>query len=402
MNFLFGLFATPLGYVLHWVYSLIPNYLVAIFVFTLLINIVLFPLGLSSQKNAAERARLAPRLERLQKKYGADQRKMAEKQQQLYEKEGVKMTGGCLPSILRMLVLFSVIAVIYKPLTYVKLMDAEQVAICAEAAEETMLENLKAEYPEDSKDYEKKAKTLSQRFAEKSYYSQLYTMKYLDDCREPIQAALMEKGKLTETEAEAFLDEMEDTKKDFTVLGISLLGVPSETGIRPNWLWLIAILSGLSSLLTSLLSMRYTKMGMTEAQKQAGGCSTSGMMYGMPVFSLIIAFSVPAGVAVYWIFSSLIGLVSTVLLNKIYNPAKIRAQAEIEYAERRRKKAEDKERLKQARLAEQAAWQREENEKRAAKEGRGTVKRTDAGKKTENTAQETPIEGDEDAEDKEE
>ena len=375
MGFLFGLFATPLGYVLHWVYSLVPNYLVAIFLFTLLINIVLFPLSISTQKNSAQRARLAPRLERIQKKYANNQKKIAEKQQQLYEKEGVKMTGGCLPMILRMLVLFSVIAVIYKPLTYVKLMDKDRITVCAEAVQSTLLEELKTEYPEDSKEYEKKAKELNQRFSGGSYYTELYTMKYLDECREPVLAALMQDDKMTEAEAVAFIEEVEDTKEDFTVLGVSLLGVPSETGIRPNWLWLIALLSGAASFLTSMLSMRYSRAGMTEAQKKAGGCSTNGMMYTMPLFSLYIAFIVPAGVAVYWIFSSLIGMVSTVILNTMYNPAKIRAQAEIEYAERRRKKAEDKERLKQARLAEQAAWQQEEKEKRAAKEGRATPKR---------------------------
>lgn len=375
MGFLFGLFATPLGYVLHWVYSLVPNYLVAIFLFTLLINIVLFPLSISTQKNSAQRARLAPRLERIQKKYANDQKKIAEKQQQLYEKEGVKMTGGCLPMILRMLVLFSVIAVIYKPLTYVKLMDKDRITVCAEAVQSTLLEELKTEYPEDSKEYEKKAKELNRRFSGGSYYTELYTMKYLEECREPVLAALTQDDKMTEAEAVAFIEEVEDTKEDFTVLGVSLLGVPSETGIRPNWLWLIALLSGAASFLTSMLSMRYSRAGMTEAQKKAGGCSTNGMMYTMPLFSLYIAFIVPAGVAVYWIFSSLIGMVSTVILNTMYNPAKIRAQAEIEYAERRRKKAEDKERLKQARLAEQAAWQQEEKEKRAAKEGRATPKR---------------------------
>ena len=114
---IFGLLATPLGYVLHWVAKFVPSYFVAIFLFTLLIKLVLFPLNISSQKSAAQKARLAPRLERLQKKYAQDRQKMAQKQQELYEKEDVKMTGGCLPQLLQMLVLFSVIAVIYKPLT---------------------------------------------------------------------------------------------------------------------------------------------------------------------------------------------------------------------------------------------------------------------------------------------
>lgn len=379
---LFGLFAVPLGYVLHWVYSIVPNYLVAIFMFTLLVNIVLFPLSISTQKNSAERARLAPRLERLQKKYGADQKKMMEKQQQLYEKEGVKMTGGCLPMLLRMLVLFSVIAVIYKPLTYVKLMDTESIAICAEAVKEESLKELKAQYPEDSKEYEKKAKKITQTMNGNSYYSELYTMRDTEKYRASIVTALTAEDRMSADEAELFVEEMLDTEKDFSILGISLLGVPSETGIRPNWLWLIALLSGLASFLSSMQSMRYSRAGMTEAQKKAGGCSTNGMMYMMPLFSLYIAFIVPAGVAVYWIFSSLLGMVSTMILNAMYNPAKIRAQAEAEYAERRRKKAEDKERLKQARLAEQAAWQREENEKRAAKEGRAPKKKQETPQKS--------------------
>ena len=97
----------------------------------------------------------------------------------------------------------------------------------------------------------------------------------------------------------------------------------------------------------------------------------------MPIMSLVISFSVPAGVAVYWIFSNLLALVQTVALNAMYNPAKIRAQAELEYAERRRKKQEDKERLKAARLAEQAAWQKEENEKRAQKAGKKPAPKTE-------------------------
>ena len=50
----------------------------------------------------------------------------------------------------------------------------------------------------------------------------------------------------------------------------------------------------------------------------------------------------PGGVGIYWICSNIIAVIQTIILNKIYNPGKIRAQAEAEYEERRRKKAEDK------------------------------------------------------------
>ena len=57
------------GWVLRWIFKLVPNYLVAIFLFVLLTRILMFPLSLKTQKGQADRARLAPRLERLKKKY---------------------------------------------------------------------------------------------------------------------------------------------------------------------------------------------------------------------------------------------------------------------------------------------------------------------------------------------
>ena len=146
MMALFSLFAEPLGWVMRWIYQLIPSYFVALILFTVLVRLVLFPLSIKNQKNTADRARLAPRLERIQKKYGQDRQKMMQKQQELYEKEGVKMTGGCLPMVFQMLVLFSVIAVIYKPLTYVQNnVSAEHIDTCISVAIEHMDPNNKTD-----------------------------------------------------------------------------------------------------------------------------------------------------------------------------------------------------------------------------------------------------------------
>ena len=111
-----------------------------------------------------------------------------------------------------------------------------------------------------------------------------------------------------------------------------------------------------------MISMRFTKMAMSGEQQPGQGCSNVMLLVLMPAFSLFITFTVPGGVGIYWICSNVIAVVQTILLNKIYNPAKIRAQAEKEYEERRRKKAEDKKRLKEARMRE------EEEARRAAKE----------------------------------
>ena len=80
---IFNIIAVPLGYVLWFIYRLVTNYFVAIFIFTLLVRLLMFPLSLKSQKSQAERARLAPRLERLQKKYQKDPQKLQQKQMEL-------------------------------------------------------------------------------------------------------------------------------------------------------------------------------------------------------------------------------------------------------------------------------------------------------------------------------
>ena len=365
MNMMFSLFAKPLGWVMHWIYQLVPSYFLALLIFTFAIRLVLFPLSINNQKSQMDRARLAPRLERIQKKYAQDRQKMAQKQQELYEKEGVKMTGGCLPMILQMLVLFSVIAVIYKPLTYVQQVPAEQINTCISVAVEHM-------------DPEKDKNVIKQMESEQSYYREIHLLSALkkDDVREDMVQALWEKNEMKPAAAELLLDNIEKTGDEFSLFGISLLETPDIA--KPRWVWIIAILSGVSAFLTSMLSMHYSKMTMSEEQKKMGGRSTNMMMYMMPVMSLVFSFTVPAGVAVYWIFSNLLAMVQTVALNAMYSPAKARAQAEAEYQARRQKKREEREALKAARLAEQTAWQEEEKKAKARAKGDITQKKSAA------------------------
>lgn len=364
MNAIFSLFAGPLGVLMRWIYQLIPSYFLALLIFTVLTRLILFPLSISNQKNQADRARLAPRLERIQKKYAQDKQKAMMKQQELYEKEGVKMTGGCLPMLFQMLVLFSVIAVIYKPVTYIQNVDQKYIDTCIEVA----VDNMDAKKDKDK---------ISQMKSEQSYYRELYLFDEIADNRQEMIDALVEEHEISEGKAADVVDGIDNIGKEFSIFGISLLEVPTEYGIKPNWLWIIVLASGLSAFASGQLSMHYTKASMSVEQQQAGGCNNA-MMYSMPLMSLIFSFTVPAGVAVYWTFSNLLAMVQTVILNAMWNPAKIRAQAEAEYAERRRKRREDKERLKAARLAEQAAWQEEENKARARAKGDITQKKSAA------------------------
>ena len=56
----------------------------------------------------------------------------------------------------------------------------------------------------------------------------------------------------------------------------------------------------------------------------------NAMLYIMPIFSVVLAFSMPAGVGFYWVFSSLFSLIQTVALNHYFTPersARIAAKA---------------------------------------------------------------------------
>lgn len=363
MMAIFSIFAGPLGWLMALLYDWVGSYFLTILLFTVLVRLLLFPLSLNSQKMQAQRARLAPRLERLQKKYGKDQQKLMEKQQELYQKEGVKMTAGCLPSIIQMLVLMSIIAVIYKPLTYLQDIPAEATTSAITALAEIKDENGNPVVTE--------AETKSE------YYKELTLLRHAEKYPTEIKKALSDAGV---TDVDATYATMVETQKEFKIFGISLLDTPWQGSFtKINWLWMIALLSGLTALGTSLISMRFMKAGNPEQQPGAG-CTNNSMLLVMPLMSLFISFTVPGGVGLYWILSNLLAMVQTVILNLIYNPAKIRAQAQLEYEERRRRKKEDKQRLAEARAKEAAALEAEkqaaENEKKNAAKSKKTKEKT--------------------------
>lgn len=347
------LLAVPLGYILWFFYRYIGNYFLSIFLFTLVVRAATFPLALKSQKMQAERARLAPRLERLQKKYARDKKKLQEKQMKLYEKEGVSLTGGCMPMIIQMIVLFGVIAVIYKPLSNLTRIPSEVIEASLTAVAQDTEKNDEGkvvDIPNPNK--------LSTNERSKNYiYRELRLLMVIDNNKQDVIDSI---GKLSEdvrknVSAEEYYKQMINVRKDFNFFGKTLLENPwNEKGIKGiNILWIIPLISWLTALASSYISMRF--MNATQGSGQPGqGCQNNSMLLVMPLFSLFITFRVPGGVGVYWISSNIIAIIQTIILNQIYNPAKIREQAEIEYQERRRKKLEDKKRLAEARARENA------------------------------------------------
>ncbi len=405
---MFSFLEVPLGWIMKLVYSLVNNYFVAIFLFTLLVRVLMFPLSLQSQKKQADRIRLAPRLERLQKKYKDDPKKLQQKQQALYEKEGVSMTGGCLPMIVQMVVLFGIIGVIYKPLAYLSPLKANVDTIAKAVTVETytaengyavdgttavgngLTVNLDASHKVSQKQLDKEG-----------YYREMYIMRVADDCREEIIYYLRQDKGYTEEQAIAQYDELMSMRRQFslneskTLLENPWVTKENTTDGRTGFgavsiLWLIPLLSGITAILSTLLSMYYTKQG-TSGEKQPGqGCSNMMMYLFMPLFSVYIAFIVPGGVGVYWICSNIIAILQTYILNIIYNPKKIREQAEIDYLERKKLRAaqKGKQTLAEARRLDDAR-ERAEDEAAAKAAAEGNAPQ---GKKKNDKRKKSPLE----------
>ena len=104
-----------LGWVLAWIYHIVPNYGIAIVLLTLAIRLLLLPLGIKQIKSMQHMQALQPKLKELQKKYKNNRQKQQEEQMKLYKEAGVNPLGGCLPMLLTLPFLFAMYAVIRPP-----------------------------------------------------------------------------------------------------------------------------------------------------------------------------------------------------------------------------------------------------------------------------------------------
>ena len=97
----------PLGWILHFCYSLVQNYGLALVMFTVLARLILLPLSIKQQKGMVKMAMFRPKMEEIQKKYANNQLKMQEEMQKFYSENKFNPMAGCLPLLIQMPVLFA-------------------------------------------------------------------------------------------------------------------------------------------------------------------------------------------------------------------------------------------------------------------------------------------------------
>lgn len=283
----------PFGWILSFCYELVGNYGWALVVFTIFTRLVMVPLAITQQKGMAKQTRLQPKIKKIQQKYAGNQAKINEEMNALYQREGFSSMGaGCLPLAIQFPIMMGLYGVIYKPLTYVLHINKDTVKLLTDALGE-----------------------LSGRAAS--------------------SAELQVISKISEN-ASQFTNVGSDVietiaKFHFSFLGINMADIPNFKEF--SILWIIPILSGVTSLMTSAVSfIRQRKTNPEMTKNPMMGC----MSFGMPLFSVYLAFQFPAGIGIYWIMSNILMFFQTLIVGYTHSPKNVLAKIMIDETVERR------------------------------------------------------------------
>jgi YidC/Oxa1 family membrane protein insertase len=104
-----------IGWVLAWIFDVVPNYGFAIIAVTVLLRVLVLPLGIKQIKSMGAMQAIQPKLADIKKKYKGNNAKIQEETMRLYKEAGVNPLGGCLPLLLQFPILIAMYAVIKPP-----------------------------------------------------------------------------------------------------------------------------------------------------------------------------------------------------------------------------------------------------------------------------------------------
>ncbi|HET7236026.1 MAG TPA: YidC/Oxa1 family membrane protein insertase [Actinomycetota bacterium] len=104
-----------LGWVVAQIYELIPNYGVTIIVLTVVIRLVLLPLGIKQVRSMQHMQIIQPKVKQIQQKYKQNKQKQQEEIMKLYREYGVNPFSGCWPVLLQFPILIAMYSVLRFP-----------------------------------------------------------------------------------------------------------------------------------------------------------------------------------------------------------------------------------------------------------------------------------------------
>ena len=279
----------PLGWVLELCSKIVGgNYLFAILIFAIFVELVLLPFGISQQKKSIKQARLRPKELAIRKKYsGRDDRptmmKMNEEIQELYQKEGYNPLGGCLPLLIQFPLLIALYNVVINPLKYISGLSDDAI---------------------------------------------LQVQSIVGGNSSRSTMGLLNKITSTPFEAfknvEGFTEDVYNNMPNLNVFGVfdlslmpkDCMNADALTSIAGWLVLLIPVFTFIAYFASMKINRKLMYQPMNDANQAQMGCSTKVMDIVMPLFSVFLAFTYPAALGLYWIFKCLLGILKQFILSK--------------------------------------------------------------------------------------
>ena len=300
-----GIVAIPLGWIMKYCYIFVNDilhlplsYVFALFLFAFITKAIMFPLSLKQQRSTAKLSAFQPMVEEINRTYAKDPNKRNEETQKLYEEVGYNPLSGCLPMLIQFPIIFGLVEVIYKPLTYMLRIPADVVT--------AMSDIIKAVNPD-----------INVRNIETSIIAAVKDTPAMFDS-------------LRATAGE-YIDTLANL--DMSIGSLALWQVPWEQ-LKLGFS-IVLILIPLFSVGTMLLSSLITLKTSGQSNSAGAGAGRSMMVVSSLLFGTF-SFTYPAAFSLYWGFQSLIAILQAYVLRAICDPEELRRQAVEEMQEKRR------------------------------------------------------------------
>ena len=296
------LITRPMGFIIEHIYNLVSNYGLAIIIFTILIKLILIPLNIHSQKAMKKQQKIQPLMAELQKKYANDQEKLQREMMKIYKENNISMTGGCLPMHIQIPILIGLYQVIQKPLSYLAGVDWANASVINEVI------RLKDAMVNLGYNIGNLANATMEQLANNS---QIQLSKWA--------GIVGTQG----TALEGVSGGVHPWVLNFNFLGLDLSNAPSAAFGHimaldfSNMSVILLLLIPVLAVIASVISMKVTQAQTGQNQNTEGQAAqmTKSMNLMMPVMTAFFTVTLPAGLGLYWIISSVVQILQQLILN---------------------------------------------------------------------------------------
>ncbi len=317
-----GPFALIFGLVMNAIYNIlgfvgIHNVALTIIIFTLISDILMLPLTIKQQKFTRVSALVQPEIQKIQKKYKGktdevSQRRMQTETMAVYSKYNASPSSGCLPVLISLPIMIALYRIIYNIPSYVgaigdlfmKIAQPIQAlggtgeTLLNEVITELNITGVKLDFAniDTIVDVLNNVKTSGWTTVAEIFASHPEVVQSINNVKETIIEINAMPGGLNVMDAPVNFSQ-----------GIS--------GIFPGIL--IPILAGLTQFLSvKVMNAKQSKNTTPEQDQMASTMKT--MNITMPLISVWICFTLPAGVGIYWICNAVFRTIFSVMINKYY------------------------------------------------------------------------------------